>query len=107
MLFRDAFHLDFVYIRQRLAIERSILRLPRDCVGAVAGDDVRGREFLPVGQGRVCLDNPLVTLAAPGILADGAVCHKTPRADLGSSWIPSDPLRSTRYQGVLHRHVLS
>jgi hypothetical protein len=106
MLFQNAFHLDFIYIRQWLAIERSILRLPRDCVGTVAGDDVRGREFLPVGQGRVCLDNPLVTRIAPGVLADGAVCHKTPRAYLRGGWIPTDPLRSTRYQGVSHRRVL-
>jgi hypothetical protein len=78
MLFRHAFHLDFRYIRQCLAIERSIPGLPRDCIGTVASDDVRRREFLPVGHGRVCLDNQLVTLATPGILADGSVSHKTP-----------------------------
>jgi hypothetical protein len=55
-----AFHLNFVYIRQWLAIERSILRLPRNCVGTGASNDVRGHEFLAVGQDRACLDNPLV-----------------------------------------------
>ena len=37
---------------------------------------------------------------------DGAVCHKTPRAHLRGSWIPTDPLRGTGYQGIPHRHIL-
>jgi hypothetical protein len=62
------FHPDFLYIRQCLAIERSILRLPRNGIGIVARDDVRGHQFLSVGQDRIRLNDPLVTLVAPDIL---------------------------------------
>jgi hypothetical protein len=89
-----------------LAIERSIFRLPRDGVGTVAGDDVRGFQSFPVGQDRGRLNNPFVTLVAPDSFTNGAVCHKTPRAQLRGSWIAADPLGGTGYQGLPHRRAL-
>jgi hypothetical protein len=89
-----------------LPIERSIFRLPRNCVGTAPGDDVRGYQFFAVGQDCVRLDNPLVTLIAPNSFADAAVSLKTPRAHLRCGGVPADPLRNARHQVILHCHGL-
>jgi hypothetical protein len=58
-----AFHLGFFYIWQLLAVQRPFFRLPSNCIGTGAGDDVGCCQFFAVGQDRVCFDNPLVDTA--------------------------------------------
>jgi len=74
-LLRD---LDFLDVRQQLAVLRAVHGLQRARGVIHAGDDVHGRGLPPVGQDSALLDVPASALLLPRPLAEAAVRIEDP-----------------------------
>ena len=92
----------FLVIRQHIAIDRALNRLPGKRVVIDLLDNVDGRRFAAIGQRAGLLDQPTIAFASPLAFGKAAVGVEYPRANLFRHGIPANDL----HPGHVHQRQL-
>src|SRR5690349_17646179 len=102
-----AVDLDARDARLRVAVERAVVRLPREPVRAELGEGVVRARAAALGRHARLAHQPPLSFARPYSFGVAAFAVEGPRADTLLDRIPTDDLPALEcgVAGALHRHV--